>query len=635
MRSLGLLSLALCAAALLSACGGSAGSGPQAPVFTSTPVTAAAQDTVYSYQLAATDPAGGAVTFSLSAAPASATLSGNTLTWTPSAAQSRVANNFKVTASTPSGGSASQSWMVTPTGTITVTFINTLWGPNGSTHASTRPTELVMALAPQPDGSFVAMPSTAVSPGVWTIANVPAGHYWLLFQPGPVLGAATGFWTSTSNFDDGSDIAGSPLPILSSSQSTMFNLELTGLDAAPAGGGVAFVTDLAGIPATFVDAQEATTLSDSFTLTDPLDWSQVHDGFLLQLEPVSAGSLNLLALGPELTLSNLNLTSGTTNQIAGGLQSGTQASLHLGVQGSQWAPLFQNIGPVAATLQSSWLSLQAEPFVTGRNANTGLAGPNLFMLLPNPSGTTLTPATLPGACQNIPFFLPPLGMDKIVTDQDFGTVQYDDPFPAGWTRAQTFCQGATLTMSLPVGTASVNFPIPVLNAEAVVPSNSPLVPIAAPVLNPTVNGTSLFTPTTLNTTAVTLAWSAPTAGTPPFGYKVLIMQIQPLSGSLNGIEIMSAGAYATAQTSITLPPQVPGQVYLFLITTAVDAVANMETSPNRSALPTGFATIVSAPITIAPGATSPIIVGDVKDFSAIAKARTATGLSSKPAHGLQ
>jgi hypothetical protein len=36
----------------------------------------------------------------------------------------------------------------------------------------------------------------------------------------------------------------------------------------------------------------------------------------------------------------------------------------------------------------------------------------------------------------------------------------------------------------------------------------------------------------------------------------------------------------------------------------------METGPNRSSLPTGFATVVSAPITINSGAQMPAIHGD-------------------------
>ncbi|MFY9845879.1 MAG: hypothetical protein WA718_10145 [Terriglobales bacterium] len=56
-----LIPVALIALALLTACGSSGTTKSQAfaPIFTSTPVTAATQDVVYTYQLAAVDPAGG------------------------------------------------------------------------------------------------------------------------------------------------------------------------------------------------------------------------------------------------------------------------------------------------------------------------------------------------------------------------------------------------------------------------------------------------------------------------------------------------------------------------------------------------------------------------------------------------
>src|SRR5271167_4368725 len=122
-------SVALISLALLTACGSSSGtqSSQVAPVFTSTPVTTATQDVVYTYQLAAVDPAGGAVTFSLTSSPTGAALSGNTITWTPTAAQSRVSNPFTVTAPGASGGSATQQWEVIPGGTITVNWVNNYW----------------------------------------------------------------------------------------------------------------------------------------------------------------------------------------------------------------------------------------------------------------------------------------------------------------------------------------------------------------------------------------------------------------------------------------------------------------------------------------------------------------------------
>jgi hypothetical protein len=99
------LALVLFTVALLTACGGSSPSSSSSrstPLFTSTPVTQASQGVAYSYQLAAIDPAGGSVTFALSTMPSGATLGGNTVNWTPTAAESRVSNNFVATATTSS-----------------------------------------------------------------------------------------------------------------------------------------------------------------------------------------------------------------------------------------------------------------------------------------------------------------------------------------------------------------------------------------------------------------------------------------------------------------------------------------------------------------------------------------------------
>lgn len=83
--------------------GGSHSSTPQAPTFTSTPVVQAEEGVAYTYTLAATSSDKSAVAFALTSAPMGATLSGNTISWTPTHAESRVANAFTVTATTPAG----------------------------------------------------------------------------------------------------------------------------------------------------------------------------------------------------------------------------------------------------------------------------------------------------------------------------------------------------------------------------------------------------------------------------------------------------------------------------------------------------------------------------------------------------
>lgn len=119
-----LLVFSVLLAALLTDCGSSSSQKQSSsPIFTSAPVTAAAQGEAYSYTPVAVDPAGGAVTYSLTTGPLGAALTGNAVSWTPTAPQSRTSNSFTVTAKTASGGTATQSWTVSPTGIVTVNWI--------------------------------------------------------------------------------------------------------------------------------------------------------------------------------------------------------------------------------------------------------------------------------------------------------------------------------------------------------------------------------------------------------------------------------------------------------------------------------------------------------------------------------
>jgi hypothetical protein len=122
-------------------------------------------------------------------------------------------------------------------------------------------------------------------------------------------------------------------------------------------------------------------------------------------------------------------------------------------------------------------------------------------------------------------------------------------------------------------------------------------PLISPVQNPQINGISLFTATTVNSSDVTLSWSAPALGS-PYGYRV---QVLTPANQLRDNTVYSATAVLnTAKTSLRIPPGIitSGKTYVFLITSLADAGANMETHPNRSALPVANADLISAPITI-------------------------------------
>jgi hypothetical protein len=164
------------------------------------------------------------------------------------------------------------------------------------------------------------------------------------------------------------------------------------------------------------------------------------------------------------------------------------------------------------------------------------------------------------------------------------------PIPAG--------SGATANFAL---VNSVTVPV-----SAITPAS--LAPLVGPVTVPTINGASFFTAATMNTTTVPLSWNPPTTTTSnPYGYLVHAF----VQASAAGVATYrAAGTFYTAQTSIVLPPLAGGNTYVFAITTRGDATANVEKTPFRSTLPTGTATVVSAPITISSGALMPAIHGD-------------------------
>src|SRR2546426_960581 len=604
------LVIVMSALVVLTACGGGTQSVPAAstPIFTSTPLMTAAKGVLYDYQVSATDPAGGAVTLSLTTAPTGATFSSNTISWTPTAVQSRVADNFVVTAKTSEGGSATQSWNVTPSGTVNGSKVDTFWTAAGPVNVPFDWTKVIVsprALVPDSDGSILVLTSSVNSDGTFNIPNVPGGYYWLQF-------GGEAFWTSSSTFDLGTDFSGQRISITAGRETTTFDFNVTGLDPVQSQDQFAFVSDLDFPPgiSTPLPIVGSTTLVGSTQSNGNLDFSRIKTGFLLQYEPEALGSISGVALGPELTLSNLSFTDGTTNTIAGTLVPSPRSSFDLSVTGSKWAPLFDNVGSAPATPVGADLSVSVEPFITGQNVMPSpslLRNLSLPLFFANPVSNTggfeaagsLLVSSCPDATSSS-LLLP--AQPPILSDQSFGTLQYGDPFPSAWPRVFAFCETASVQIPVPGASSTSTFLLGY--GESTMLPTSPISPLTAPVQNPTINGSSLFSANTLNTVSVTLSWSQPD-GMVPYGYQVVPFGLMTLPDGSPGY--LAAGRFFTAKTSVTLPTLEAGKTYVFAITAKVDGRANVEASPLRSALPTAFASVVSAPITISPWATGQII----------------------------
>jgi hypothetical protein len=149
------------------------------------------------------------------------------------------------------------------------------------------------------------------------------------------------------------------------------------------------------------------------------------------------------------------------------------------------------------------------------------------------------------------------------------------------------------------------------------------------VRTPTINGSSFYSTKTSDTVSPTLNWDAP-SDRAPFGYRVGVYVLT--TNAVGAPVYESVGTYSTAGTWLTLPPLSGGNTYIFTITTEVDGAANMQTAPYRSALPTGFASVVSAPITISPAAAIPQIDGDMEEWNRIVNPKSAPAYAQPPTH---
>jgi hypothetical protein len=560
---------------------------------------AAVEATPYSYQLAATSSDMSAITFALTAGPAGASISGNALSWTPTHQQSRAANSFSVTATTAKGGSAVQSWSVTPNGTIAISAVTTYWTPTGKIDIPRvwlAGAPVPAGLVPQTDGSVTRLQGSANADGTFSIPDVPAGYYWLQ------LSTTGNYWTSSSSFDAGEDFVGTPVKTTPQSSTTTINFSLSGLDPIQSQDQFVIQPDTRDNVFPFVigGVPGATTLNLGEQITSDIDFSQINTLFFNQLEPVTSGTFSGVALGPSLTQSNVTITNGGVNTITAVLTPSPQSSIPLNIKGSAWAANYQNVAPAALTPRLTDFAVYAQPFVTDRVASglSTIAGPDLTMLVPTVPSTGLFHVINNYYCsQSSGLFLTLTGVPTppvILTDQDFGSISYGDPFPSAWPRAFEICQQATVQIPRPNSTTITDTFLMTFGETTAIPT-APIAPLVGPVQNPMINGTGFFQSATLNSTAVNLSWSVP-AGAQPFGYYVTVFQLVTLSTGT--IQYEGVARFGTAKTSMSVPLLNSGSTYIFQIVAWVNGVANMETSPGRSQLPIAHSTVISAPITI-------------------------------------
>ena len=540
-----------------------------APSFTTNPTAAAVGSGTYTYTAAVSDPAGSQVTLTL-VGPVGAVLSGSVITWTPTTAQSRTSNSFVLTANTAAGGTQTQSWTVIPNGTISISDIDNYWhsGEQGGLVSTSQPNDLsdatnfpIAALVPQADGSVIRLPGVGASDGTATIANVPAGGFWLQIRPDEF------YWTSSSTFDYGSDFLGQP-PATPISTTLVWDIHnfvpwdpsLDGLSLYEPNTGLNFASVSLPDPGSVsLQAQEPYS-------GPSIETSEANPGYVLQKRHQSSGTSDVSSVISMGQTTDLELTNGG--------DPGTAQSSMTSLSASQSGEVAINVSAYN----------QLAPNVNPGFAYSSGSGQLLFQpLMPNH-------AVVQGGASLLDFTL-----FDVSGDQDLGQFAYGNLFPTSWAPVFSYSQGGSFSSSIPAsGGATVDISAVVSHVTPIVPSTGQMdMPSMSPVQNPQINGVSLFATTSLSGPP-TISWTPPT-GLVPAGYSIAI---DPIAKDGSGYYVSDGIELYTATTSIAVPPGLmsSGQMYVITITAVADARANFASSPWRSAYPMAWADAISGVI---------------------------------------
>lgn len=534
--------------------------GP-APSFSSTAPTSASEGVSYSYPLAASDPAGGAVHFALTSGPSGATLSGTTLTWTPASAQSRTANDFTVTATSTEGGSATQSFTLTPLGTVRITAVDPYVAQIGT---STVPEDLSAAtyriLAPDGQGGYTTLTGAGTASGTFAIPNVPPGAYYLQFS-------ATGhtyLWTSASNIDAGSAFLGRAKATTANTGS-LLNFNLTNMSAFQNNDDIEVYSPNAGGCENFeiVSCNLTLPANSSTTYSGSADWSgnslidsnQGDTLYVLKLSTTVQNGISFVALTDLYTNSSFVQNNGTATAVSGAFTSLSPTStLRAAANGPTFVQAITAPSVVQGQAEFGVFAQPAGPFTSELGVNPALVG------LKARTGQNIT------------------------ANMDAGDIAYADPFPASWLRYFQYTQSAQQSYLAPGASNPTLLGLSSNLLTTAMPSAAaPAAALLGPVTGLTLNGVSLDQPQTAVGTTPTIAWQAPQGAT---DFRVFVRSLTA-SGANSVQTLVFLGQ--TTGTSLQIPPGVltAGTTYMVKIE-AISQAVDWSTTPNRFALPFGL-----------------------------------------------
>ena len=497
------------------------------PTFTSTPSLSARQGVPYTYTVTASTPDDESITFTLHGPPGAVLQNGNTLTWTPSAAQVRRLIAFEIVAMSSSGGKATQSFKIDPTGTVSGTEIDHFL--SGATVPEDLSAQTVAAYVLNGSGGYSMIVGTGTSTGTFTINQVPGGFY--LLQLGSLY-----FWTQngTTHADTFADTRPNPAQ---AGSSTTVTFNLSNLNAWQS-------TDILELispnNATYLSF-EGTTGEKKFSGTYPYggslsDASLGDHYFTTQLITQSVGGSPFVALGRHLAIPRFTQANGSDTILAGALQTVPQteqfeANLNAGDMSNAAAEV-----NAAGSLSDTSVFLDAFP---GSLAN-GIA--------------TASPDLVGYSLGN--------GLPFLTSNADLGAVFYGNPFPLSWQLFTGYIWSVDVPYTAPGAPNSTDLFGSVFGFGTTLPtSTQPLELLVSGPTTPTVNGEKFASHLSGVGLTPTLAWSVPATGKASY-YQLFVWRLSK-NGAASALSLV--GTLQTSSTSLILPPGllVSGDAYVF------------------------------------------------------------------------
>jgi hypothetical protein len=440
------------------------------------------------------------------------------------------------------------------------------------------PKTAIEADVPNGAGGFARYPGTFSPTGSFSIPNVPAGPYLLVFVD--PSGAVHTYQTSADVVDLGYDLLGRTNPTAATISPTPVTFSLSNLDPWIANDQVQLTSgdaDLWDAPISGADIG-----ADQLTGSKIEDWAKSAEGTALnllvatdvlwvhQLHTATATDAALAAhayqYASSATSTSAVLTDGAASTIPAALAPLTRtAVIDVTWSTNAFETLLPTMAPAASvTGTQHLLRVEATPYPLQNPAPVPSGAPELFRLTePNPT----------------PNF-------------SIGSINYGEFLDVLWSELRDVRYDATVSYT--AGTATpLQAVATVQRREPMSPSPaSPIVPGVSPVQAPAINGVSLFTAQTSVGTTPTLSWSAPATGAPT-SYRVTIYRLY-VSGTASAASPVAT--WAVTSTSVAVPAGVlaAGQTYFAALTAFVQSPDTFSTAPNRTSNVWNQATALTA-----------------------------------------